>query len=428
MKFTLGRLLLLLFGVAIVALIVYAMRPQPIDVDVAEVVQGRLRVTVDEDGKTRIKERYIVSAPLAGRMRRIDLDAGDPVTAGKTLLTTIAPTDPSLLDARALAQARARVQAAEAALNRTEPLVDRARLEMEHAESELARIRQLDERQAVSDQEVDEAELAFLTASEAYRAARFDQDIAQYELDIARAALLRSLPNQNEGASSLINGDVKQQPAVATPETDEPLDNAPHDLALHSPISGRVLRVMEESATIVTPGKPLIELGNPQDLEIEIDVLSSDAVKIKPGATVVLEQWGGDEPLEGIVRLVEPAGFTKISALGVEEQRVWVIADFSAPPESWNSLGDAYRVEARIVVWEADDVVKVPTSALFRDGDSWAVFCVEDGHARLRHLKIGRRNGLEAQVLQGLDADAQVIMHPSDKVADGVRVRQRPRG
>ena len=188
------------------------------------------------------------------------------------------------------------------------------------------------------------------------------------------------------------------------------------------------MRVFEESTKVVAPGTELLELGNPRDLEIEIDVLSSDAVKIKSGSKVILEQWGGDTPLEGVVRVVEPAGFTKISALGVEEQRVWVIADFTAPREAWRALGDAYRVEARIVVWEDEHVTKVPTSALFRHGDDWAVFSYEAGRARLRLVKIGRRNGLEAQVLEGLTADTQVIVHPSDKVADGVLARARPKG
>ena len=484
MKITLGRILLVLFAVAVGGLLVYALMPAPVEVDMGRVVRGRLQVTVDEDGRTRIKERYVVSAPLAGKIERITLDPGDPVEAGKTLLTTIAPTDPALLDDRALAQARARVKAAEATYAKTEPAVESAKAEMEYAESQLARFRKLDQREAVSDQEVEQAELQYRTAVEKYRSARFASDIARYELEVARAALLRSLPRElqqprprgNRPTSpsesddlpddNLPNNDLpsddpldddlsSDDPSSSVPSGDDPADSVRQpaarstvqingsihtndassgsqllvrDLELRAPITGRVLRVFEENATVVSAGTPLIELGNLRDLEIEVDVLSADAVKIKPGAKVLLEQWGGAEPLEGKVRRVEPAGFTKISALGVEEQRVWVIADFTAPPERWSALGDGYRVEARIVIWEDDDVVKVPTSALFRHGDRWAVFCVENGRARLRLVEIGRRNGLEAQVLRGLEPNAQVIVHPSDKVVDGVKVRLRPTG
>jgi len=401
---------MLMFAASVVGLIVYALLPKPIDVDMAAVTEGRLRVTVDEDGRTRIKQRYVVSVPLAGRMQRIDLRAGDPVEAGKTLLTTIEPTDPDLLDDRALAEAKARVKAAEVAVAKAQPDVEAAKAEMEYAESQLARFHKLEARDAVSDQEVEQAELRYRTSAEQYRSSQFARDIAQYELEVARASLLRTLPKETADPDA-----VEQDPPS-------------RELEIRAPISGRVLRVFEENAKVVAPGTRLLELGDPRNLEVEIDVLSSDAVKIRPGAKALLEQWGGGAPLEGVVRVVEPAGFTKISALGVEEQRVWVIVDFTAPPETWRALGDAYRVEARIVVWESDHVVKVPTSALFRQGDQWAVFCYEDGRAHLRKIKIGRRNGLEAQVLEGLSADTRVIVHPSDKIADGVLVRPRPRG
>jgi HlyD family secretion protein len=243
---------------------------------------------------------------------------------------------------------------------------------------------------------VEERELLFRQASEEYKSAKFAEDIAKYELELAKAALIRTRSNSTDA-----------------------------QFEIRSPITGRVLRVQQESATIVTPGSPLVELGDPRALEIEIDVLSSDAVQVRPGAKVFLEQWGGENALQARVRLVEPSAFTKISALGVEEQRVNVIADFVDPPEARPTLGDQYRVEAKIVTWEKDDVLRVPTSALFRDGDEWSVFVVNDKHARLRTVKIGRRNSRDAEVLEGLTENEQVVLYHSDKLRDGVSVFER---
>lgn len=403
MTVTRRRILLVLAALAVVGVIVYAFLPKPVDVDLAPVTRGPLQVTVDEDGKTRIKERYIVAAPLAGRLARITLDPGDEIASGKTLLASIEPPDPALLDARTVAEAEARVRAAEASLARADPAVEAARAELEYSETDLGRIRRLAERTAISAQERDAAELRHRRAVEEYRSATFAQEIARFELEQAQAALLRTNPHSGT------NG-------------------PPQPFEIHSPIDGRVLRVIQESATVVTPGMELIELGDPSDLEMEIDVLSSDAVKIKPGYAVLVEQWGGNQPLRGVVRVVEPSGFTKISALGVEEQRVNVIVDFTDPHDHWSPLGDNYRVEAKIVIWESPDVLRVPTSALFRHGDSWAVFVHQRGRAVLRPVTIGQRNGLEAEVLDGLDENEQVIIHPSDRIRDGVAVRQRELG
>jgi HlyD family secretion protein len=396
----LRRLPILVIGLGVVGLIVYAFLPKPVDVDVATVSRGRLQVTVAEDGKTRIKDRYVVSSPLAGRLLRIQLKAGDRVEANQTLLTSIEPTDPALLDPRALAESEARVRAAEAGLNKAGPAAESALAEMQFAESEFGRVDALYKQGATPKHEHEQAALALRTKTEAYRAAKFAEEIAQFELELAKAALLRTAPQSNGTA-------MEQQ------------------FEIRAPITGRVLRVFQESATVVAPADELLELGDPTDLEIEIDVLSSDAVKIHPGSRVLLDQWGGDETLIGSVRLVEPSAFTKISALGVEEQRVNVIADFLDPREKWSTLGDAFRVEARVVIWEADDVLRVPTSALFRHGDEWAVFVVADGRARLRPVQTGHRNTNEAEVLDGLEEGDEVVVHPSDKVADGVAVRRR---
>lgn len=390
------KLLPALFGTGILAALVYAFIPKPVGVDLAPVTRGTLTVTVDEDGKTRLKDRYIVAAPLAGKLQRIDWDPGDRVTAGETVIAVIEPTDPELLDPRAKAEAEARVNAAEAKLNRSQPELERALTAMQFAESRLARFKQLQERNAASKDDVDERELLFRTASEDYKAAKFAEEIAKFELDLAKAALIRTQSNSTAG-----------------------------QFEIRSPITGHVLRVQQESATVVTPGTPLVELGDTGELEIEIDVLSSDAVQVRPGAKVFLEQWGGEKPLEARVRLVEPSAFTKISALGVEEQRVNVIADFVDPPEARPTLGDQYRVEARIVTWEKDDVLRVPTSALFRNGDEWSVYVVENDRARLVPVTIGRKNSRNAEVQNGLAENQQVVLYHSDKLRDGVAVFKR---
>jgi HlyD family secretion protein len=398
-----------LFVVLILAIVVvglgYAFWPQPAEVDLAAVERGPLQVTVDEDGKTRIREKYVVSAPLAGRLLRIDMEAGDPVEAGNTLLATIEPRDPELLDARTIAQSEARVKAAEASLKEMEPVMEQVRAEQAYDEAELARARKAGA--AVTKSELENLEYRFRQSSEELRSTRIQQEIAQFELEQAQAALLRTRPRDVETTDGAING------------------NGGWTFTIYSPINGRVLRVLQESSAVVTAGTALLELGDPRDLEAEVDVLSRDAVKIKPGARVLLEHWGGDHVLQGRVRLVEPSGFTKISTLGVEEQRVNVIVDFVDPPEARAELGDGFRVEARIVIDEAADVVKVPTSALFRVGKDSAVFKVNDDVVHRQIVKIGRQNGLEAEVIEGLSPGDRVVIHPSDQVEDGVRVRQR---
>ena len=400
MKWLLRNLPLILAACAVVIGSGYAFWPRPILVDLATVTRGSLQVTVDEDGNTRVHERYIVSAPLAGQMARIDLEVGDSIDAGKTLLTTIDPVDPSLIDDRARSEAEARVRAAEAAGQLASARIEEAREAHESAKHEFERTKALQKSHAVSDAEYDRNEHAERRTAQALRAAEFALQVAQFELEIAQAALVRT------------------RPRAANDEKHERLE-------LRSPVSGRVLRVFQESARVVEPGLALIELGNPAEMEVEIDVLSQDAAAIHPGAKVLLEHWGGEQPLEARVRLVEPSGFTKISALGVEEQRVNVIADFVGPPESRGQLGDAYRVEARIVVWESTDVLKIPAGCLFRYGGKWAVYIAEGTIVKLRSLEVGKNNGLEAEVLSGLQAGDRVLLHPSDKITAGIRVAPR---
>ena len=374
---------------------IYAFRPQPVPVDFADVTRGRLTVTIDEEGETRVRDVFVLSAPVAGRVQRIEIEVGDEVVAGETVVAEIDPVDPTLLDARSETEAQAAVRAAEA--------------ELEFASRELERQKQLGQRGVASARDLDSAEKAYRTA----RAA----------LENARAALqARSI--QRERARPRRAGEAHIGiPVVA-------------------PVSGRVLRVVRESAGVVQPGEPLLEIGDPRDLEIVVDLLSADAVRVEKGQEVLIEQWGGGDLLHGRVRRVEPYGFTKISALGIEEQRVNVVIEFADPPEKWQRLGHGYRVETRIVLWRGDDVVKVPLSALFRahsanghggagagsradQAADWAVFVEEKGKARLRPVSRGHHNGLEVEVTSGLDTGTRVVLHPSDRVADGVGVESR---
>lgn len=386
-------------GVA--ALAAYALWPRPIEVDLATASEGPLAVTVDEDGRTRVRDRYVVSAPLAGQMARIELEPGDAVVAGQTLLTTIQPVDPSLLDERTRREAEARLRAATAAIDQANSRIAEAREAHESAQHEFERAKMLVKTKAVTQAEFDLFEHAERRTAQAVRSAEFALQVAQFERELAQAALLRT---KSAGGS-------------ATP-VDERLD-------IRAPITGRILRRMQESARVVEPGLPLVELGDTNQMEIEIDVLSSDAALIRPRAKVLLEEWGGSQPLAARVRLVEPAGFLKISSLGVEEQRVNIIADFTGPPETRAALGDAYRVEARIVVWESPRVLKIPAGCLFRVRGQWAVYVANNRAVRLRRVEVGHNSGLEAEILRGLVVGEQVIVHPSDKLADGSKITPR---
>jgi len=399
MKKILRTSFLVIIFLGLAGLIGYAFRPQPAPVDLAAITRGPLMVTVNEDGKTRIKERYVVSTPLAGQLRRIELEPGDPVIAGETVIATILPNNPDLLDPRAEEQARARVSASNATVSRAQANLDSAQAAKTIAEDQYKRLHGLEAEGATSADKVEDALLVMRTRQEEFRSAEFSLEIAKFELEQAESALKRfTVP---------IDGTSQE-----------------YQFEIHSPISGKVLIVNQESAAVVTAGDPLVELGDPANLELEIDVLSTDAVKIEPGDTIILEHWGGEHPLRGTVRLIEPGAFTKISALGVEEQRVFVIGDVDTNVAQESRLGDGFRFEARIVVWEGDDVLQVPMSALFRRRGEWAVFVVAEGKATRRIVHIGHRNPDAAEVLDGLEEGEQVVIYPSDRVDDGVAVAQ----
>ena len=362
--------------------------PQPVPVETAPVTMGPLRATVNEEGKTRIKHRYVVSAPVAGQLRRIELKAGAEVKAGETLVAVLDPLPPAMLDARARALAEARRAAAAARL-------EKARAGDTFAASDLRRLDTLYSNQTVSVQERE--------------AAQSRADSARQETAAAQGAL-------HEAEAEL--AEFSQDP----PATSNALCQATE---IKAPVTGRVLRVFEENARVVPVGTPLLEIGDPADLEVVVEVLSRDGAAILPGSRVELEQWDAADtpPLVGRVRLVEPAAFTKTSALGVEEQRVNVVADLLTPPEQRPTLGDNFRVEAKIVVWESKAALRVPAGALFRQGDQWAAFVLFDGRAQLQPVKTGHSCATEFQVLDGLKEGEQVILYPGSRVHGGQRVR-----
>lgn len=388
-----GRWLLL--GLLVTALLVVALWPRATEVEVAAVVSGPLLVTVDDEGETRIRHRFVVSAPVGGRVERIELEPGDPVERGRTIVARVRPETPALLDARARSEAEAALAAARAALGRARADEQRAKTALSLARTELQRARALVGAAALSRQELDTREAAATSAEEMMRAATFA--VATADADVARAAA-RLRPPSAAGMATV---------------------------AIEAPVDGVVLRRFRESESIVPAGEPLVEIGDPRNLEIVSDLLSTDAVRVERGARALVVDWGGTTGLEARVRRVEPSGFTKVSALGVEEQRVNVVMDFVDAAGAWSRLGDQYRVEVRIVLWESPRVLKAPTSALFRNGDDWAVFVVEGGRARRVPVEVGHRTPLEAEVLEGLAEGATVIVHPDDTLEDGARVTIR---
>lgn len=381
----------------LLALIVKAMLPKPVSVDVAVAETAALRVTVDEDGVTRVKDRFVVSAPLTGSLARLELDPGDTVKQGD-VVARIVPLTPALLDDRSKQSAEARVAAALAAQRQASAQVERARANQEFVQKSTERERSLAEKGVTARANVDQAELAQRTANAELESAKFGAKVADYEVEVARATLGR------------LGKKVK-------PGSEE-------QLLVKSPVAGRVLKVLHKSEGVVQPGTPLLEVGDPAALEIVVDVLTSDAVDVKPGTPATLGEWGG-APLPARVRIIEPSAFTRLSALGVEEQRVNVVLEPQGPVEPWARLGDGYRVKAEIVTHEKADALQVPASAVFRRDSGWAVFRVEGDVVKLGSVQIGLRTQRRVEVVAGLAPGARVVVHPSDRVSDGVKVMAR---
>jgi len=366
-----------------------ALAPDPLEVEAAVAVRGALEVTVDQEAEVRVHDRYVIAATVAGKLVRVNLRSGDAVAPGQI----VAVLEPLPLDARARQEALARLDAARALVREASFQIARAAATLAQQTRERERMEKLRDERFVSAEAVDKARTAEATARAELDAARARETAARQEERVAEAALL-AMPAAEGRRGRLVE--------------------------LAAPVAGKVLRVLEESERTLAAGTAVMVIGDASRFEIVADVLSSDAVKIRPGAPARLEEWGGADKLQARVRVVEPYAFTKISALGIEEKRVNVVMD---PIDPLGPLGDGYRVEARIVVWSAADVLKVPASALFRRGDGWAVFVVEDGRARVRPVEIGQRNPFEAEVLKGLEAGARVVMYPGNELEDGRRVR-----
>jgi HlyD family secretion protein len=382
----------------IIGLLVWGFWPQAVLVEVMKVKRAPMTVTIEEEGRTRVIDRYIVSAPVDGVACRVQMNVGDPVKHNEILLN-ISPLESQVLDPRSRAQATAQVAAAESALHAAEEQARAASAARQLAATELKRLRPLMEKKLISSVSFDKAETEATTTAAAKRSADFNVEVARYELEAARTVLQYSAATASGTAAERV--------------------------PVRSPITGRILKVAHECEGPVRTGEPLLEVGDPTRLEVEVDVLSADAVKIKPGMKVLFERWGGEQALEGVVRNVEPIGFTKVSALGVEEQRVLIISDFTSPAEQWQRLADGYSVEARFILWHDHDVLQVPASSLFRYKNGRALFVIENGLAKRREVTVGQQNGLTAQILDGAREGEQVIDHPSEEVDDRVRVSRR---
>ena len=381
----------------VAAIAAVAIWPEATEVDVARVERGPMRVTIDEEGETRVVERFVVSAPVAGRLQRIALEPGDRVVRDQTVVARRVPLPAPLIDPRTRTELAAAVAAASAAVEQARAERTRAAAVLERAQSSFKREQRLAEAGAIPLESLETAETSLKTAEAAFRAAEFAVARAEQEARLARARL-------------------------QTPPADGRV------VEIVAPVDGVVLKRLRQSESVVPSGEPLLEIGDPQHLEVVADLLSTDAVRVSAGSPVLIEEWGGGHPLPARVRRVEPSGFMKVSALGVEEQRVNVIIEFAEPAAAARSLGDAYRVEVRVVVWQADDVVKVPVGALFRSsGGGWAVFVVEEGRARLTPVELGQRNGEHGQITSGLEPGQMVVLHPPDTIADGARITERRR-
>ncbi len=370
-------------------------RPQAVEMDMGTASRVALRVTLEQEGRTRVLDRYVVTAPVTGHARRLRFEVGNAVERG-AILVELEPLRAEALDPRRRAEAQARIAAAESGVSATEQRAKAAASGAELAQTELQRVRALRLQGHVSAAAEDRAASEVQRSAADMRSAQFAVITARHELEAARTTL-------------------KYAGSASSTEL----------VTVRAPVAGRVLKITHKSEGTVASGQPLVEIGDPAALEVEVDLLSFDAVRIHPGTRVVFERWGGEGALEGVVRVIEPTGFTKVSALGVEEQRVWVIVAFSSPATQWQRLGDGYRVEASFIVWEGKDILQIPASALFRDGDGWAAFVVEQGKAVKRSVEIGQRTGLSAQVVSGIQAGERVINHPDDRVREGVSVVAR---
>jgi HlyD family secretion protein len=390
------RILIISIVLIVVVLLIYGFLPKTQVVDIVSVKRGPLQITIEEEGRTRLKDRFTISAPTSGYMRRVKSKVGDAVKKGQ-IVAVLEPLPSQALDPRSRATAQASVSSAEASLGAAIERERVASADASYLEQRKERLKTLYDKGSIAKDQFDQINSEAQKAQALQLSAAAEINVAKSELERAKITLRNFAAVKAEG-------------------------NA---VEVISPLSGTVFRVYRESEGAVNIGEPLMDIGNAKNLEVRVEVLSSDAVKIKEGTRVLFKRWGNDEPLTGQVRLVEPAGFTKISSLGVEEQRVLVIADITSPPDQWNILGDGFRMEAHFIIWEGENVLQIPASALFRLGKDWAVFVAETGKAHKRVVQIGQRNAMAAEILSGLKENEKVLAYPDDSISEGTKIKAR---
>lgn len=393
----------IVLAIVAIGLLSFAFMPEPVKVDMVMVEKGDLLITMEGEGKTRIHDIYVVSTPVDGRVTRIESEPGDIVTAGKTIIANMYPANPQFLDKRSETQAKADVEGARAALALANARVKQVKAQLEFDLSDFKRTQELYKKKSVSQAGLERAELGLKTLRAELETVQSNQRVMVSRLEAAKVRLLQ--PEAGELASGQSEDHCQ--------------------ICIHSPVDGRVLRILHKSESIVPVGTALVEIGDPSNLEVNIEMLSTNAVRVKVGDEALIKRWGGSEDIGARVRVIEPSGFTKISALGVEEQRVNVILSFTDPIEKWQALGDAFRVEAAIIIDRADDVVKIPLSALFRYNEIWSVFKVVDGTVVLQTVEVARRNDRFAEIKIGLEVGEQIITHPGNSVEEGISVVNR---
>lgn len=400
---SIGRSRTLLWSVIALLLalfLLYLFWPRAVITQISYLHKSALKQTISDEGITRVKDVYTLSAPVTGYLRRIKAEVGDEVKVTRTVVAEIEPIDPTFLDQRSEAQAKADIETANSSMQLAQAEVDQAEAELEFAVSELSRMRRLEDSNSVSQRDLDNAQRIFKTSQAALTTAKSALQMRTYELERMKAQLLSPTSTQvQRGSCECLN--------------------------ITAPVNGKVLKVLNKSEGVVNAGTPLIEIGDPSKLEIVVELLSFDAVKVVPGQQVDIKNWGGEETLTGLVRMIEPIGFKKISALGIEEQRVNVVIDIVDDIEQWSRLGHGYQLDVDIILWQGEDVLSVPITALFREGDQWAIYAVVDNHVEKRIVKLGRQNTFHAQITTGLIEGEAFIAYPNNQIEDGVKVRSR---
>lgn len=390
-------LLWAVIGMVLLSVLTYLFRPRAIIVDIAQVVKADLQEIITDEAKTRVHDVYTLSAPVTGHLRRIEAEVGDQVERLTTIVAEIEPIDPDFLDPRSEAQAKADIKTAESALTLAQAEVNQSQAELDFALAEFNRMRELRVSNNVSARELDNSERTYKTALAALATTQAGLQMRVYELERSKALMLSPSTTQTQhGNCQCVN--------------------------ITAPVSGRILKVLNKSEGVVIAGTALLEIGNPKDLEIVVELLSFDAVKVEPGQVVNIKNWGGSQPLTGRVNRIEPIGFMKVSALGIEEQRVNVVVDITSEYNRWARLGHGYQVDVEIVLWNGSDVLTVPVTALFREQDKWAIFVVREKTAHKQIISIGHKNAFNVEVISGLNESDWYVSHPNNQITDNVKV------